>query len=54
VFECQIDHGIPFTCPRGAFRLPPQRRGAHALFVRAGGAGMLYDPVGVLERFVIA
>ncbi|HEX4110807.1 MAG TPA: hypothetical protein VHX88_21940, partial [Solirubrobacteraceae bacterium] len=53
-FLCQIDAGIPFICPRGPFRLPAQAPGHHVLLVRAGGPGMLYDPMGVREHFTVS
>lgn len=46
-FECRIDRGLPFACGPGRLRLPTLALGSHQLLVRAGGAGMLYDPLGI-------
>ncbi|MGI8801145.1 MAG: TolB family protein [Solirubrobacteraceae bacterium] len=46
-FECRIDHRLPFTCAPGRLRLPALPLGVHSLLVRAGGPGMLYDPLGL-------
>ena len=50
-FFCEVDNAIPFVCPRGRLHLPAEPAGEHTLLVRAGGPGMLYDPVGVTVRF---
>jgi Tol biopolymer transport system component len=47
VFECRIDQGLPFNCAPGLLRLPTLSVGRHGLLVRAGGPGMLYDPLGI-------
>jgi Tol biopolymer transport system component len=46
-FECRIDHRLPFACGPGRLHLPTLSLGRHQLLVRAGGAGMLYDPLGI-------
>ncbi len=46
-FECRIDLLLPFACPPGRVRLPLLTVGRHQLQVRAGGPGMLYDPLGL-------
>jgi Tol biopolymer transport system component len=46
-FECRIDLRLPFACPPGRLRLPVLAVGRHQLQVRAGGPGMLYDPLGL-------
>ncbi len=46
-FECRIDLLLPFACPPGRVRLPVLSVGRHQLQVRAGGPGMLYDPLGL-------
>ncbi len=46
-FECRIDHRLPFACGPGRLRLPTLSLGRHQLLVRAGGPGMLYDPLGI-------
>ena len=50
-FACRIDGGTPFVCRPGAFRLPKVRLGRHVLTVRAGGPGMLYDPLQLKATF---
>jgi Tol biopolymer transport system component len=52
-FSCRIDGGPAFTCRRGVQRLPRQVPGAHVLEVRAGGPGLLYDPVPVTRSFSV-
>jgi Tol biopolymer transport system component len=47
IFECRIDRALPFACPRGRLRLPALSVGTHVLLVRAGGPGLLYDPLGI-------
>jgi Tol biopolymer transport system component len=47
LFECRIDHQLPFNCRPGALQIPSLSTGAHTLLVRAGGPGMLYDPLGL-------
>ncbi len=47
VFECRIDHRLPFDCRRGRLRLPLLSVGTHTLLIRAGGPGLLYDPLGL-------
>jgi len=47
LFECRVDRQLPFDCRPGVLRLPKLRPGAHTLLVRAGGPGMLYDPLGL-------
>ncbi|MEA2266509.1 MAG: hypothetical protein QOE27_2092 [Solirubrobacteraceae bacterium] len=47
IFECRIDRALPFACPRGRVRLPALSVGTHVLLVRAGGPGLLYDPLGI-------
>lgn len=47
VFECRIDRLLPFACAPGRLHLPSLPVGRHQLLVRAGGAGMLYDPLGI-------
>jgi hypothetical protein len=46
-FACRIDHRLPFACGPGRLRLPTLSIGRHQLLVRAGGPGMLYDPLGI-------
>lgn len=53
-FECRIDSRLPRRCPSGvAFPLPRLRPGHHVLLVRAGGPGMLYDPIAIRVAFMI-
>jgi dipeptidyl aminopeptidase/acylaminoacyl peptidase len=47
VFECRVDRQLPFDCRPGVLRLPTLSPGTHTLLVRAGGPGMLYDPLGL-------
>jgi Tol biopolymer transport system component len=47
VFECRIDRRLPFDCRRGRLRLPLLSVGRHTLLIRAGGPGLLYDPLGL-------
>ena len=47
VFECRIDRRLPFNCRRGRLRLPLLSIGTHTLLIRAGGPGLLYDPLGL-------
>jgi Tol biopolymer transport system component len=46
-FECRIDLLLPFACPPGRLRLPVLPVGRHQMLIRAGGPGMLYDPLGL-------
>ncbi len=47
-FVCQIDTGKRFLCQAGRFQLPDGlRKGRHEVGVRAGGVGMMFDPVGL-------
>jgi Tol biopolymer transport system component len=50
-FVCQLDAGTPFGCPRGSFRLPTVRPGRHVLTARAGGPGLLFDPIELRATF---
>jgi hypothetical protein len=50
-FECRLDGGTPFACRRGTTRLPRVRPGRHTLTVRAGGPGLLYDPLALSASF---
>jgi Tol biopolymer transport system component len=50
-FECRIDGGTPFTCRRGTSRLPRVRPGRHVLTARAGGPGLLFDPIALRATF---
>ncbi len=47
LFECRVDRQLPFDCRPGVLRLPALSPGTHSLLVRAGGPGMLYDPLGL-------
>ncbi|HEX3873265.1 MAG TPA: hypothetical protein VHW26_03890 [Solirubrobacteraceae bacterium] len=47
LFECRIDLQLPFSCRPGVLHLPSVSPGTHTLLVRAGGPGMLYDPLGL-------
>jgi Tol biopolymer transport system component len=47
LFDCRIDHRLPFPCAPGRLRLPLLPIGRHQLLVRAGGPGLLYDPLGL-------
>ena len=47
LFECRVDRQLPFNCRPGVVRLPSLAPGTHTLLVRAGGPGMLYDPLGL-------
>jgi Tol biopolymer transport system component len=53
-FVCRVDRGDVFPCPRGDIRvragLAP---GPHVLRIRAGGPGMLFDPVPLVVRFTV-
>jgi Tol biopolymer transport system component len=51
LFLCQIDRGTPFTCKAGRVTLPRVGRGRHVLTARAGGPGMLYDPLALRATF---
>jgi hypothetical protein len=46
-FECRIDRLLPFDCAPGRLRLPLLPVGRHQMLIRAGGPGMLYDPLGL-------
>jgi Tol biopolymer transport system component len=46
-FECRIDLRLPFACRPGRLHLPTLSIGRHKLLVRAGGPGLLYDPLGI-------
>jgi Tol biopolymer transport system component len=48
---CRID-ARRRLCPLG-FRLTPQADGRHLLIVRAGGPGLLFDPVGTSASFTV-
>ena len=52
-FSCSIDGGPAFTCRKGSRRLPRQRPGSHVLEARAGGPGMLFDPLAIKLRFTV-
>jgi hypothetical protein len=54
-FLCKIDPFPAKLCRGGtAFRIPQQlNAGHHVLLVRAGGPGMLFDPVGVRVGFTV-
>jgi Tol biopolymer transport system component len=47
LFDCRIDHRLPFPCAPGRLRLPLLPVGRHQLLIRAGGPGLLYDPLGI-------
>jgi Tol biopolymer transport system component len=50
LFECRIDHQLPFDCRPGVLSLPSLSPGAHTLLVRAGGPGMLYDQDAIVVK----
>ena len=50
-FSCSIDGGAAFVCRTGMRRLPRQPPGAHVLEARAGGPGMLFEPLANKVRF---
>jgi Tol biopolymer transport system component len=50
-FVCRIDGGTPFSCRRGRTRLPRLRPGRHVLTARAGGPGLLFDPIALRATF---
>jgi hypothetical protein len=53
-FECRVDHSLPRFCPaRRPFKLRRLRPGRHVLLIRAGGPGMLYDPVALRVSFTV-
>jgi Tol biopolymer transport system component len=52
-FACRIDDQPVFTCQRGTQRLPRQLPGKHVLAVRAGGPGLLYDPLAIKLPFTV-
>jgi Tol biopolymer transport system component len=52
-FTCRIDKGTPFACPRGRFRLPAVGPGRHVLTARAGGPGLLFDPIELRATFQV-
>ena len=52
-FACRIDEQPAFTCRRGTQRLPRQLPGSHVLEVRAGGPGLLYDPLPIKLPFTV-
>ncbi|HVL94753.1 MAG TPA: hypothetical protein VM266_02730 [Solirubrobacteraceae bacterium] len=49
VFVCRLDRRV-ILCPRDG-RLPRLRPGRHRLKVRAGGAGLRFDPTPAVRRF---
>jgi Tol biopolymer transport system component len=50
-FACRIDGGPYFGCGPGSVLLPAVGRGRHVLQIRAGGPGMLYDPLALRATF---
>lgn len=53
-FECRFDRELPRSCPAGRpLLLQRLRPGRHVLLARAGGPGMLYDPVAQRIAFTI-